>query len=62
MQLLSFIYTELVIANKEGIPDFEEFIHVTTARHVAFSCCKWTLLQDSPGGGISLKNGIRRLE
>ena len=36
VQLLSFVYAELVIANKEGIPYFEKFIHVTSARHVAF--------------------------
>lgn len=36
VQLLSFVYAELVIADKKGIPYFEKFIHVTTARHVAF--------------------------
>ena len=36
MQLLGFVYTELIIADVEGIPDFEEFIHVTTGSHVAF--------------------------
>lgn len=34
VQLLSFIYTKLVVADVKGIPDFEEFIHVTTSRHI----------------------------
>ena len=36
VQLLSFIYTELIISNVKGISYFEEFVHVTTRRHVAF--------------------------
>ena len=36
MRLLGFVYTELIIADVEGIPDFEELIHVTTSSHFAF--------------------------
>lgn len=57
MQLLSFVYTELVISDVKGIPDFEEFIHVTTGRHVAFLVRCASRVQGNPRTAMPRTDG-----